>query len=199
MKGYIYKITSPSGKIYIGQTKNPGKRNRNYKGFNSPSSKIVNQVKLYNSLRKYGWEKHTFEVIDECQFCGINNWLLDKLEIYWINEYDSFRNGLNMTSGGQGVLEINKGNEYTLGMIHSEEAKKKISESSKGNKYNLGRIASGETKIKMRNSKKGKHRSDETKKKISDGHSGKKRKPLSDEHKKKLSEHMKEIRAKKKW
>ena len=49
----IYKITSPSNKIYIGQAVNILKRWKDYK-----SIKNRNQPKLDNSLNKYGFENH---------------------------------------------------------------------------------------------------------------------------------------------
>lgn len=47
----IYKITSPSGKIYIGQSRDLDKRLKSYK---CGSSKTKGQPKLYNSFEKYG-------------------------------------------------------------------------------------------------------------------------------------------------
>ena len=50
-QGVIYKITSPSNKIYIGQTSNFKNRMSCYK-----AAKNKTQVKLYNSLIKYNLE-----------------------------------------------------------------------------------------------------------------------------------------------
>jgi group I intron endonuclease len=50
MKGYIYKLTSPSNKCYVGQTVNINKRFSEYKTFHH----CKNQPKLFNSLKKYG-------------------------------------------------------------------------------------------------------------------------------------------------
>lgn len=57
----IYKITNPKGKIYIGQSIDIERRFKEYKGVY-----CKNQRKLYYSLKKYGWENHKFEVIEEC-------------------------------------------------------------------------------------------------------------------------------------
>jgi len=46
--GYIYKITNPSGKIYIGQTTNIHIRKSKYK-----NSNCKNQTRLFNSIKKY--------------------------------------------------------------------------------------------------------------------------------------------------
>lgn len=58
----IYKITSPSGKTYIGQSIDIDNRwKRYYKRL-----KCKKQPKLFNSLNKYGFENHIFEIIEEC-------------------------------------------------------------------------------------------------------------------------------------
>lgn len=46
----IYKITSPSGRVYIGQTGLLKKRINAYK-----HARCRKQRKLYNSIVKYGW------------------------------------------------------------------------------------------------------------------------------------------------
>jgi group I intron endonuclease len=58
----VYKITSPTNKIYIGQSINIKNRKNQY----IKLDKSCIGPKLYNSLKKYGWENHVFEVIEEC-------------------------------------------------------------------------------------------------------------------------------------
>lgn len=91
----IYKITSPSGKIYIGQSTNLKKREEDY-----IKLRCNNQHKLYNSLRKHGWEQHMFEIIEECDIK-----LLNEREIYWGLHYDVLgENGLNLRLGNANGL-----------------------------------------------------------------------------------------------
>lgn len=88
----IYKFTNPKGKVYIGKSKHIEKRKKDYK-----SENIFQQRKIYYSIKKYGLENHEFEVIEEC--------LLDDLEErekYWIEQYNSVEEGLNLTYGGDG-------------------------------------------------------------------------------------------------
>ena len=59
----IYKIISPSGKIYIGESENIPNRIYYYKIVSCKK-----QRRLYNSIKKYGWENHIFEIIEECDF-----------------------------------------------------------------------------------------------------------------------------------
>ena len=64
----IYKITSPTGKVYIGQSININKRFYQYKKLHCKG-----QVILYNSFMKHGVENHIFEVIKECEVLELNN------------------------------------------------------------------------------------------------------------------------------
>lgn len=89
----IYKITSPIGKINIGQSTNIENRWANaYK-----NNKCKRQKKLYNSLKKYGVKNHTFEIIHLCKEEELNYW-----EDYYVKFYDTFNtpNGLNLREGG---------------------------------------------------------------------------------------------------
>jgi group I intron endonuclease len=86
----IYKITSPTCKIYIGQSTNIENRKYYY-----TSIKCDKQPKLFNSLKKYGWEQHVFEIIEECSLE-----ILNEREIYWGEHYDVLEeNGLNLRLG----------------------------------------------------------------------------------------------------
>lgn len=82
----IYKITSPSNKIYIGQSKNLEKRKKAYK-----YSLAKGQPRLNNSFKKYGYENHTFEII---HFCEIHE--LCYFERYYQDLFSvELENGLN--------------------------------------------------------------------------------------------------------
>lgn len=82
----IYKITSPSEKVYIGQAINIGKRKESY-----IKLKCKGQPKLYNSLVKYGFSNHIFEVVEQCS--------VEELSIrerHWQDFYDVVgESGLN--------------------------------------------------------------------------------------------------------
>jgi group I intron endonuclease len=161
MKGYIYKITNPSGKIYIGQTIDIDTRKSKYKYLN-----CKNQTRLYRSLLKYGWENHIFEIVETLEVENLEE--LNVLETEWISKLDCFKSGLNCTLGGHG----------NYGRVYSEESKAKMRNSQ------LGKKQSKETIEKRVKSLVGKKRSDEFKKKLS---SIKKGRVLSEETKQKLS------------
>ena len=57
----VYSIQSPSGKLYIGSSKNIEKR---WKQYGYPSYK--KQILIYRSLLKHGYDNHIFQVIWEC-------------------------------------------------------------------------------------------------------------------------------------
>lgn len=64
----IYKITSPTGRVYIGQTVDIVRRFKQYKKGISCST----QVKLHSSLQKHGISNHLFEVVEECEVSYLN-------------------------------------------------------------------------------------------------------------------------------
>ena len=97
--GYIYKITNLiNNKCYIGQTiKNIEERWNRHKrdAFNKKNYNY--NYPLYKAFRKYGLENFSFEIIEECNISELN-----EKEIYWIQYYDSYKNGYNQTTGGKG-------------------------------------------------------------------------------------------------
>lgn len=124
--GSIYKITSPDGKVYIGQTRNDPKKRwsrhltnaRRLKynldnGFNN--CKDIYNSYLYRSMIKHGIDNFVFEVIET----DIPVDLLNEKEIAVIAQYNSIApNGLNLRPGGDGSN-------------HHEQTKKLIREKCK--------------------------------------------------------------------
>lgn len=96
---YIYKITSPSGKVYIGQsTVDPTKKKSLYRSMEAiPSTRR----KIINAIRKYTWDQMKFEIIEQNDFWSPA--VLNEREIFWIAFYNSVECGYNMTKGGEGV------------------------------------------------------------------------------------------------
>ena len=176
--GYIYKIISPSGRIYIGQTKNLKNRISYYK-----TVKCKTQIKLYNSLLKYGWDKHSFEVIDSCSV-DLDKKELDEKEKYWIKFYNSHHDGLNCNDGGQGHLGRKQSSEHIakrveflklkgrgVGRKRSKESNDKIILTRNINPYKH----SDEIRIKISEASKGRKFSEEAKKNMGLSRLGKKR------------------------
>lgn len=174
---FVYKHTSPTGKVYIGITsQEPFKRWGN--GKNYSSNKFFKRA-----IEKYGWENFVHEII----FSELSEKDAKEAEKKLILEHKSYDSnfGYNITMGGE------SGN----GLKHSEETKRKISEKEKGRPSPMkGRKHSELTKIKISLSSKGKSGrnsgftiSEETRKKISMSQKGKpKPKPKTPEYKEKM-------------
>jgi len=153
-KAGIYKITSPSNKIYIGQSWYLNKRISYYK--NLP---FKSQRKIYNSIVKYGWEAHKFEIIHELPLDTTQE-VMDRYEIlYWELYKDCGCEMLNIREPGKG-----RGNGK-----FSEETKLLM------RKNNLGKKVSIETRLKLSESAKGRPRTEATKEKNRQSNLGKKR------------------------
>jgi group I intron endonuclease len=117
----IYKIINPKGKVYVGQTTNIKKREKTYSRLNCKK-----QPKLYNSLKKYGYENHTFEIIEECTLEQLN-----EREIYWGLYFDVLgKKGLNLKLGnGRGSCSEEtkqKMRGAAFGRTWSDDSKKKF-------------------------------------------------------------------------
>lgn len=151
MTGIIYCAENNiNGKSYIGQTIRTLEQRKN------SHMKCKSNYYFHNALHKY--DDWNWFVLQEYE-CEDIQQALNKAEIYYIEAFNSFKTGYNMTKGGGGVsgykwktkkLSWNKGNRGKI----SEETRQKMSEGTVGQKsWNKG--------------KKFGPRSEETKKKIS--------------------------------
>lgn len=114
MPNIIYKISNNvNDKVYIGQTIDLKKRWQNHKH----DSKRLNQT-IYYAMRKYGVENFKIEIIHECN----NEDELDEMEVKFIAEHNSYKNGYNMNIGGN-VLRGKNNPMY--GKPRSDEDKQK--------------------------------------------------------------------------
>jgi group I intron endonuclease len=174
----IYKITSPTGKIYIGQSVDIKGRKNNYK-----SLRCKGQAKLHSSLISHGWDKHIFEVVYELPK-DVHQSVLNNFEIfYWSQFKEAGCEMLNLKEPGHNGR-------------HSEESKKKLSQ------IQIGKTISEETKKRMSLSQSGRKHTEEAKLKIKQYFTGRPRKPetiekmrkaatgvkMSEETKRKMSE-----------
>ena len=128
--GHIYKITSPTGRIYIGKTTRINDRISYYRNNNKGGQKILD-----SSIEKYGWDQHKFEIITEAPIDHLN-----ELEIKYIKEYNSFHydnpNGMNLTKGGEGILG-KKHSQETIDLMIAKRTGTKRSEATKKLMSNL--------------------------------------------------------------
>jgi len=127
-KAYIYKITNPLGNVYIGATLNIKDRIYRYK-----TCRVLKQKLIYNSIKEYKWENHSFEVIYEC-FENEKRYF----ESFYGIKYDVLGvNGLNccipkIFKDFSGLRQENKNliGSFHKGKIISDEQKQKISKKS---------------------------------------------------------------------
>lgn len=183
----IYKITSPSGKIYIGQSVNIENRIRDYK-----TGLACKQPKLNRSFLKYGFEKHKIEIICECLIEELN-----EKERYYQDLFSCIgKSGLNcvLTKSTDRSGYISEETKIKMsGKKRPDHVRLKISNSSKGRKHSpetlrilaeCSRNMSAETRLKKSIAATGKIQSEETRRKISEAGKGRKH---TDEAKLKIS------------
>ncbi len=125
----IYTITSPSNKIYVGQSINLRLRKSYYKR----NIEAIGQPKIHNSIKKYGWAAHKFEVIFPLKE-GVSQENLDYWECFFMKFYRD--NGFELMNIQPGGLR---------GRTITEETRRKMSLSLKG-KNKLGHPRDEETK-----------------------------------------------------
>ena len=171
-----------SGKVYIGQAMDISDR---WKEHERELNKGVHHNRhLQNAWNKYGADAFKFQIFE---YCAVEQ--LNERETHYIEIYRPRGLCYNATNGGEGVR----------GHIHSDETRRKISDSKKNisdetrrrmsdaqkNKPPpmLGKKHSDETRHKLSESHKGITHSDETRRKMSEA-----RKNISDETRHKLSE-----------
>ncbi|AGE59826.1 GIY-YIG catalytic domain-containing endonuclease [Acanthocystis turfacea Chlorella virus TN603.4.2] len=175
--GFIYMLTSPSGKSYIGQTIRTIEDR--FKAHQQPSSGCV---AIYGAIQYHGWEnfeKHWYEVPDE---------ELNDHEELMVEVLGTLApNGYNLKEGGGSKGKASeesrkKMSEAQSGKTHTKETRMKMSISRTGENHPMyGKTHTDETKIKLRaafsgekHPMYGKARSDETKKRISAAKKGEK-------------------------
>ena len=118
---YIYKITNDiNNKIYIGKTDfSINKRWKEHcKDFSNHNKE---HRPLYKAMNKYGIEHFHIEELEKCDIA-----IAAQREQYWIEYYNSFKNGYNATIGGDGnsYVDINIiyalwDNGYNITQIHN--------------------------------------------------------------------------------
>lgn len=158
----IYKITSPNGKVYIGQSRDLKKRELQYSKY---LKRHCRQLKLVNSINKYGWELHIFEIIEYCDFD-----LLNIRERYWQEFYNSIDNGLNCLYTKTldkpalfGLETRERMSKSQIGKTRSDSHKRKISESKKGISIGIGKILTEQHKKAISNGFKSKFNNEQLK------------------------------------
>lgn len=163
----IYKITNPRGRVYIGESEELFERRKSYM-----YNKSKEQVRIYRSIKKHGWENHTWEIVELC--CREN---LKIRERYWQDYYDVIgKMGMNcrLTGTDEKKVQVSpetrkRMSQAQKGKIISDECKRKIGEANKGNKSRLGKKFTEESKQKIAKAHTGKKHTEEHRIKAAEG------------------------------
>lgn len=119
--GCIYKLTcKTSGLSYIGQTKHTSKYRWNQHIWEAKHPEVSQSRKLNNAICKYGIDDFIIEDVLECDESELDHW-----EIVFIEKFQTFENGYNLTKGG-------KANQ-----VVSDETREKLSKALKGRPKNV--------------------------------------------------------------
>ncbi len=150
----IYKITSPSQRVYIGQSFQIEIRWAAYR--NGYSQK---QAKLHASFTKYGVDNHVFEVL--CVLpSNTHQVILDRHEQLYMDLY---------REAGYDLLNLRYAGSSG---IHSSESLQKMK--GKVGKWMTGRTLSAETIAKRTAKQRGLKRTEETKQRLASSKTGNK-------------------------
>lgn len=98
----IYKITSPKGKVYVGQTVWPKVRMNKHKCLKESANSC--RI-LSNAIAKYGWDAMKVEILrggHDAVGGAVKEEELDALEVAFIEQFDCLEpNGYNIQKGGK--------------------------------------------------------------------------------------------------
>lgn len=89
----VYVHTSPSNKKYVGVTSKAPEVRWNY-GYG-----YCKNVYFFRAIKKYGWDSFIHEIVAS----GLTQYEALNMEVDLIKQYDSFHNGYNLSSGGEGL------------------------------------------------------------------------------------------------
>lgn len=132
--GVYVLMNTKNNKMYIGQSNNPIEERYWVHISTLRNNKHYNRL-LQNDYNVYKEDSFIFYLLEECSDTK-------NREKYWIRVLDTYGSGYNLTYGGDGAL----------GVVVSNETKKRIGEKNRIN--NLGNKASLSTRAKMSESQK---------------------------------------------
>lgn len=154
-----------NNKVYVGQSQNIYQRIMEHKSRIKSTTKNYQSTRIYLAIKKYGPENFMVEVLEKVEDLSI----IDDREQYYLDYFNSTNNKI-----GYNTCPVSK---TCRGVKHSDEVRKRMSESKKGKKMteehkeklrliNTGRKRSPESIERTASARRGKPVSEETKDKI---------------------------------
>ena len=132
---YIIK-NNINSHMYIGQSLNIRRRLLKHLSKNHWEEKEVKDFPLYLAFKKYGIDKFSFRILEKLDPTldkNVIDEMLDKLEIKYINEYNTYRGfGYNRTKGGK-----TKKSGYKLSENKIENIRRAAQKSSLSGRYTI--------------------------------------------------------------
>ena len=129
----IYKIQNRiNGDCYVGQSINIEHRWARHKTIGKNYNVNYINIALYKAFYEFGIENFDFSIIEIC-----NKEKLNEREIYWIKYFNSFKNGYNMTLGGQELPTVNKISEEQVLQIIELLKNSQYTQTEIGEKFGL--------------------------------------------------------------
>ena len=186
----IQSITHPD-RCYIGSSVNIRRRMNHHK--NRLLNNAHHSAKLQNHVNKYGIRDLIFEALAECPPEEVIN--IEQGFIDFFNPYFNMRPTAEVRSGYTHSEETKKKiSESHKGIRPSEETRKLLSEQRKGNAFNQGHKHSDESNQKNREAHIGKTWSEERKRAFSERMSGENNPFYGKKHSDKVIALLKQVR-----
>ena len=145
LAGYVYVYRAENqinGKSYIGLSRDFLTRQKRHES----AARNDSPCHFHRAIRLYGWESFEWSILECCS----SEESASESEQLWIRRFDSYHNGYNMTTGGEGgwskitrdetkhkLSLINAGKTYEEihGQQKATEIRKRMSEKRKGMKF----------------------------------------------------------------
>jgi hypothetical protein len=129
---YLAKNTKNNNKPYVGQTRTHILNHGKYRPFGSQkrwvqhTSEAIGQyqhqsAKLNNAIRKYGGDSFEVTLLETCPVKDLN-----EREKHFIIEYDSLKNGYNLTHGGDTQFITEEGRQNIANTLIKYNTNKRL-------------------------------------------------------------------------
>lgn len=90
-----------NGKVYVGQASNAYDRFRRHR--NNKVSAAKQNLEIIKAMKELGADNFYYVILENCE-----DDMADEREIYYIEKFNSFKNGYNRTTGGAGTNTFTK-------------------------------------------------------------------------------------------